>query len=1676
MIFDQYQRYKIIQIIVNKIKEYYCSNKLTVLEVGSNEQLNLGNFLPNEEIVYSDLFIPKNIKEDINFIKLDATNMEDIKDNQFDIVISLDVFEHIPREKRRDFLKETNRVAKIFNIHSFPFEDEAVSSAELRANDYYKSIFGKDHVWLKEHIENGLPNIDNLKRELKLLTNDNYYMFEHGDIFIWEDMMKALFYSYYNSDLELYRSKIDDFYQKNIFLHDVGEKNYRKFLAITNDKNLIKKLEGYIKGLFDKSIPERKLEFLYRSINDLHDITQLPKNIEKLQKNCKATLYFNDGNGYRETFKREYRYKIEKSHGIIDIYMEKIPEGVYRVRFDPIEGKTCIISGIKVISDKYLLNYKILNGYQFEDEYIFHTDDPQIEVDFDDKRIKWIKIRANICIVDDMSIISIIDKLNKYNEINKADILKYQKLNEENKEENHKQYLYINKLNDELEDTRNELLNARKELMNVKNELVNTNTELMNVRMSWNEISNSTIWRATKILRNILDYVKRINNDACCNKLAEEKEVKYSIDKIDFNNNILEISGWIFDLNMQINKLNLLIISYGNEYRINLLTGLERNDVYERFNSENALNSGFSGKIRIQNFRKIYVYLEFNEEKRILISKIKNPLLTTIKYYKNKINKGSLKKALILIKNRELNRLKVASKKLVIESVNNKYNCISLSEFIKENIVENIVYNERLYDFTIDIIIPVYNGFVFLEKLFESLCKTKMMYRLIIVNDNSTDSRVNEYLKNYSNNNLNVILIENNSNLGFVKSVNKALKVCDNHVVLLNTDVELPNMWLERLMAPIILKKDIASSTPFTNCGTICSFPKFCEDNDIFEGMSLNDIDNEFRKILPRYSSLPTGVGFCMGINKVVLDEIGLLDEDKFDKGYGEENDWCQRAIKAGYKNVYVENLFVYHKHGGSFLSDQKKKLLERNSKILLRKHPNYNVDVADFCEKDPAKHIRDYLIFKLLSNSANNICVYFDHNIGGGASIYLNERIHKEIGQNKNIIVIKYDIYNQTYLFNYKYKNYDIMYYLRNFSEVNNVLYSLDIGKIVINELVTYPKLYSLLKELQNIKNNKNIEMVMLLHDYFAICPTINLLDNIGKYCGLPCIDKCEQCLKSNTRNNYLDYESINKWRREWGNFLTICDKIIVFSEDSNRLLQKIYNNLNNIEVRPHKVNYMIPLNKRYKYTKTLNIGLLGTLAYHKGFEIIKNILSIIEKDNLEINIILIGSTTERIKHNNFRQTGPYTIGEVPRLILENDIDLFLISSIWPETFSYTTEEIIKMDLPIVSFNIGAPVERISKYKKGLILKGWDEKECLKSIIDFSEINRYRHVKNKKKILFIAEDKSFTTRYRVDHFRENLLINGINSDFSLVENLKENIIGMYSNIVVYRCNNCEKMERIIAKAKKLNIKVFYDIDDYIFDYEKIKYLDFLNDNEYKGFDKQCKKINKCMELCDEYITSTENLKKIIEDKFKKPVYIKRNMASMEMLVISLKAKTEIIRDDNKIVIGYFSGSKTHNKDFDLVSDTILKLMEENNSVNLKIVGCLRLNDKFNKYKNRIEKVNFVDWKCLPYEIASVDINLLPVEDTIFHRCKSENKWMEAALVGVPTIASYNTELERVISDGRTGLLCNDEHQWYNKLNRLVKDDEYRERIGISAHKYVLENYITNNLKEEVVNFIFKQD
>ena len=316
-------------------------------------------------------------------------------------------------------------------------------------------------------------------------------------------------------------------------------------------------------------------------------------------------------------------------------------------------------------------------------------------------------------------------------------------------------------------------------------------------------------------------------------------------------------------------------------------------------------------------------------------------------------------------------------------------------------------------------------------------------------------------------------------------------------------------------------------------------------------------------------------------------------------------------------------------------------------------------------------------------------------------------------------------------------------------------------------------------------------------------------------------------------------------------------------------------------------------------------------------------------------------------------------------------------------------------------------------------------------------------------------------SRYRVTHQREQLWAGNVSSNEVFYTDLTLEMVRMYRVFVFFRCPYTELIGEFIATAKELHKVVLFDIDDLMIDrsYTKtIKHLDTMSESELRSYYEGIDLNQKTLQMCDGAITTTERMAEELK-KFVPKVYINRNVASEEMLKLSEEAvKEKQSANDGKVRIGYFSGSITHNDDVQMILPVIVRLMKKYQNLVLVISGELTLPMELKEFAGRVEATPFGDWKKLPKLIASVDINLAPLEESIFNEAKSENKWVEAALVKVPTVASKVGAFDRMIEHGKTGYLCANENEWEENLAKLIEDETVRKRIGNNAYLYCKEH------------------
>ncbi len=296
----------------------------------------------------------------------------------------------------------------------------------------------------------------------------------------------------------------------------------------------------------------------------------------------------------------------------------------------------------------------------------------------------------------------------------------------------------------------------------------------------------------------------------------------------------------------------------------------------------------------------------------------------------------------------------------------------------------------------LDVIMPVYAGYLETLHAIHAVLSSRNItpHELIVINDHSPDGRLVDKLQSLAGAGL-ISLTSNKRNLGFVRSVNKALALNPRRdAILLNSDTLVFGNWIDRLMAHVDCR--VATVTPFSNNASLCSYPRNFESNALPSGFSARALDRSAARLNHGCSAeVPTGVGFCMYVSRAAWRKIGGFDARVFGKGYGEENDFCLRALDAGFRNLQALDVFVFHKGAVSF-GESAGRAQQLNYERLLARHPGYRARLRAFAVADPARLARQRLdIARLLGKGGKDIVLYVMGTSGAlaGAIVRRHER-----------------------------------------------------------------------------------------------------------------------------------------------------------------------------------------------------------------------------------------------------------------------------------------------------------------------------------------------------------------------------------------------------------------------------------------------------------------------------------------------------------------------------------------------------------------------------------------------------------------------------------------------------------------------------------------------------------
>ncbi len=628
------------------------------------------------------------------------------------------------------------------------------------------------------------------------------------------------------------------------------------------------------------------------------------------------------------------------------------------------------------------------------------------------------------------------------------------------------------------------------------------------------------------------------------------------------------------------------------------------------------------------------------------------------------------------------------------------------------------------------IVIPVFNAYEELCLCLKSVFKyTSIKVKLVIINDCSTDRRIPELLV-WAGSHPHVTVMSNEENIGYTRTINRGINFAeDDDIVLLNSDTVVGPHWLQNLSSAVYHQPDIATATAISDNSGAFSVPDVGRANDFPLWLTKEEMVraiSQNSKII--YPETPTGSGFCIYIRREVFQEIGIFDEINFPRGYGEENDFCMRAVRAGWRNIVDDRTLVYHVRSASF-RDEKTNLYDTGRGVVDERYPDYRGRVSVFVHS-PQMNVMRYGVRKLIEGKwstpvyqpRQRVLYVISTQTGGTPQTNqdlmngLSDRYHPLVLRCSATEIFLYDTRNEAEVARETAQlRSPITLTAHQSSEYEDIVgdwlikYSIEILH------VRHIAWHSL--SLCRVAKRLGITVIFSFHDFYAVCPTVNLLDENQVFCGGNCTNTAADCevslWKKHNHVPKLKHSFIKAWREMIADMLPYVDAFVTTSASTKKLLEDIYPELKqrDFAVIPHGRDFHQLTTKGNTFSvsypldsEPLRILFPGNIQSAKGADLIAQIKSLDLENRLELHFLgtkadvldaQVGTYHGRYQRENFSQL----VGQIK----PHYIGIF---SIWPETYCHTLTESWASGIPTIAIALGAVEERIKQHGGGWLIE----------------------------------------------------------------------------------------------------------------------------------------------------------------------------------------------------------------------------------------------------------------------------------------------------------------------------------------------------------------------------------
>jgi O-antigen biosynthesis protein len=260
--------------------------------------------------------------------------------------------------------------------------------------------------------------------------------------------------------------------------------------------------------------------------------------------------------------------------------------------------------------------------------------------------------------------------------------------------------------------------------------------------------------------------------------------------------------------------------------------------------------------------------------------------------------------------------------------------------------------------------ICVHNALEHVTACLQSVVRARTNRDPIVIVDDASDEPTQHYLQDFAARHPGVRLIRSDANAGYTVSANLVLRSATTEwVTLLNSDTVVGGSALQKVRRAGRQYPRLAAVGPLSNAATWQSIPDLVGPDGRFAmnalpaGATPDDMDRLCETVAGGVVLFAPFVnGFCLTLRRSALDEVGVLDEESFPRGYGEEDDLCLRLADAGYVCGIAADAYVYHAKSASFSAPTRDLLVIEGRQSLNRKHSAERLAAAsDTMRRNPA-------------------------------------------------------------------------------------------------------------------------------------------------------------------------------------------------------------------------------------------------------------------------------------------------------------------------------------------------------------------------------------------------------------------------------------------------------------------------------------------------------------------------------------------------------------------------------------------------------------------------------------------------------------------------------------------------------------------------------------------------